>query len=490
MGIVKNQTVKGIIFTYLGAFIGFITTGILQPKLLTQEQVGLVGILSDLSVTFAILASLGFSATIRYFPYFRNEARKHNGYLFLASIVSLVGFLLVCVIIIVCKGIIVNQDVQQSTLFSDYYIYLIPLTLFVLYFNVFELFARVNYETVAARLLREFVKRLLVLVVFMFLLFKLIGFNQFMPLWLLANIIPTIILFWWITRMKSFSLRPDFSLLNKDMRKKLANISVFALLTGSAPVIISMIDKFMVNQLYGLSMTGIYAISIFFGNFIMMPARSLNSVALPIVADAWKSNDIQTIDLLYKKSSINQLFIALLLFIGIWANIDNIFAYIPDYSSGRYVIFFIALYSVLDMSTGISGVIISTSRYYRYDAVFYFSLIAFTIGANLVFIPLYGITGAAMATALTYFIFKLFRYLFILRKFNIQPFTWNSLILVAVAASVYYISTLIPAFASFIVDTLVRSIFIGILYVAVCYFLNISADINGVINSFFRKFRR
>lgn len=491
MGVVLRQTVRGSIYTYIGAALGFITVAVVQPKVITQEQIGLLSLLNDLSLVFAAFAALGFSSTVRYFPYFRNAERKHHGYLFLACAVALIGFLLMCLVIFLFKDQIISQKSQESFLFADYYYYLIPLTFFFLYFNVFELFARVNYEVVISQLLREVVKRIFILIAFSLLFFNVIGFSGFMPIWLLASVLPTVILLWHISRMKSFSFSSNLGFLrqNKDLVRKLVNISGFTLLIATAPHIIGLIDKYMLNQIYGLSVAGVYTITMYFGSFISMPIRSLHSISLPIVAEAWKEDDRETIRSLYYKSCINQLILAVLLFVGIWANVDNIFIYLPDFESGKYVIFFIGLMSAVDMGTGINGTIIATSKYYRYDGLFHLLLVILTIITNLIFIPLYGITGAAMATALTRILFNLFRYFFVWRVFKMQPFDWRNLATILLGVAAYFIAMLIPQLSNFIIDIAVRSVVITGLFLPAVYFFKVSGEYNHLVEKYLRKAR-
>ena len=487
MGVVLKQTIKGSILTYIGAFLGFITAAIVQPKVITPEQIGLLSLLNELSLVLGAFAALGFGSTIRYFPYFRNPKRRHHGYLFLACTIALVGFLLMCLFIFLFKEQIISQKSQDSLLFASYYYYLIPLTFFFLYFNVFELIARVNYEIVFSQFLREVLKRIFILIAFSLLFFNVLGFSGFMPVWLIASILPTAILFWSVSRKESFSFRPDFKFLkqNKDLVRKLINISSFTLLISIAPYIISLIDKYMINQAYGLSMTGVYTITMYFGAFISMPMRSLSSISLPVVAEAWKNEDRNTICSLYQKSCINQLIVAMLLFVGIWANVDNIFSYLPDFEVGKYVIFYIGLMSVVEMGTGINGTIIATSRYYRYDGLFHLLLVVFTIFTNLIFIPLYGIVGAALATALTKILFNLFRYFFVWRVFKMQAFSWRNLVAVLLGVVAYFASTLIPQSPSFIIDIIIRSVAITAIFLPAVYLLRLSEDINSLINRWF-----
>ena len=85
MGIVSRQTIKGSIYSYLGAFIGFVNVALLMPRLFATDQIGLVNILVALSTIFGQLGTLGMvNVTIRQFPYFRDEKNNHNGFLFFA----------------------------------------------------------------------------------------------------------------------------------------------------------------------------------------------------------------------------------------------------------------------------------------------------------------------------------------------------------------------------------------------------------------------
>ncbi|MDR0659921.1 MAG: oligosaccharide flippase family protein [Prevotellaceae bacterium] len=489
MGIVLKQTVRGSIYTYIGAALGFITLVFIQPHVINPEQVGLIYMLNDLAVLFATFAALGFSSTIRYFPYFRSKEHKHHGYLFLALMVALVGFLLICAVIILFKDQIVRQKSQESFLFSDYYYYLIPLTLFFLYFNIFDLFARVNYNTVFSRFLREVLKRILVLCAFMFLLFKAVDFDGFMPIWLVANILPTFTLLIYSFKMDTFSFLPDFKFLkrNKPLVKKLINISGFTLLVGTAPFIVGMIDRYMVNRMYGLSDAGIYSIMFYFCAIITMPSRSLYSISTPVIAEAWKQSDKASIKSLYHKTCINQLIFAVLLLVGIWGNVDNIFNYLPIYEPGKYILFFIGIANVVEMGTGVNGIIIATSKYYRYDGLFYLLLIGFTIFTNMIFLPLYGMTGAAIATALTSIIFNIFRYIFVWRVFKMQPFDWRNLMVVVLGLIVYFISTLIPQLPNYVVDIVVRSAAMVLVFIPVVYFLKLSDDFNFFLEKYLKK---
>jgi O-antigen/teichoic acid export membrane protein len=492
MGIIQQQTIKGTFYSYLGVAIGFITAYYFQPHSISEEKVGLINLLNTFSLFFAQFAILGFNGTARYFPYFRNNEKNHHGYLALACLVSLAGFILFTVLAFIFRDELIGAKSQKSDLFSKYFWYLIPLTFFTLFFNVFDLFARMLYDTISGRVLREFTKRLFILLVLLLIFFRWINFETFMILWLVANIVPTFLMMRRLISQGNFSLKTDFSFINSDMSRKLVSICFFAVLTGSAPIIIQSLDAYMVNDNFGLAKTGIYTVAAYFGIVITLPARSLYSIAYTVVSEAWKSNDLENIRNIYRKSCINQLIAALFIFLLIWVNVDNVFKFLPHtYAAGKYVIFFIGLGYVIDSATGINGVILTSSKHYKYDSFFNLGLIGVTIGLNLLLIPIYEITGAAIAAAVTLLIFNLFRYLFILFVYKMQPFTFKSLYAIILALAGYWIcDQLIPHQKNFILDSFIRASFITLFYGGSVYFLNLSEDINTYLNGYLTKFRK
>ncbi|MDN3579612.1 lipopolysaccharide biosynthesis protein [Mucilaginibacter flavus] len=491
MGIIKQQTIKGSIYSYLGILIGFLTVSIIQPHSLSAEGIGLISLLGSLSLMFAQFSIMGFNGTARYFPYFRNEENKHNGYLFLSCAISAVGSILFITIAYVYKDELVGRN-QKSILFEQYYWYLVPLTIFTLFFNVFDLYARMLYNMTTGLILREFTKRIFVLITVLLVYFKLVSFNTFMILWFLANIIPTGLIIARLIKDNQFSLKPNLEFLTKDMVRKLVGICFFTILTGASPLIIQNIDNILISKKLGLNHTGVYSWAFNFGIIISLPSRALYSIAYTVIAESWKKNDMANIRSVYEKSCVNQLISSLFLFILIWANVDNIFAMLPpEFKDGKYTIFFVSLGFFIDSATGINLVILATSKYFKYDSLFNVLLVGVIVIANLILIPIYGITGAAIASAITFFIFNLFRYLFILIKFKMQPFKIESLLAIVTGVLVYYLSVwIIPHIQNFIIDTIARTAFITIIYLPTIYFLKLSDDINIIINNLINKIKR
>lgn len=117
MGIKIKQSIKGTFFSYTGVLLGFVTVGLLWPKFLSPDEIGLVNFLIASATILAHLASLGMnSVTIRLFPYFRNKEKKHQGFLSFIVLMSLIGFVIAFVAFMLYKPRLIENNIENSTL--------------------------------------------------------------------------------------------------------------------------------------------------------------------------------------------------------------------------------------------------------------------------------------------------------------------------------------------------------------------------------------
>ncbi len=487
MGIIERQSLKGTIFTYIGVVIGFINTGLIFPKILLTEQIGLLSILISYSLVFSQIASLGFnSATIRLFPYFRNKEKKDNGFLFLSLAVAFVGFLLVFLIFLAVKPLIINNPNDSSVLLKEFGIYIVPLAFFTLFFNSLDVYKRMLYKTVIGTFLREFLVRFLVFIDIIFFYLNIISFDRFVIFYVIIYCTPAVVLVIQLIKDKQFNLKPNLKFINKELRKSLISVSSFGIIGGFAGIAVANIDKIMISQMLGLNETGVYTIAFYFGSLIIIPSRSLIKISSTLIADAWRQNDLKTISSIYNKSVINQVVIGLLLFIGIVGNINNIFEILPEqYSTGKYIIIFISLSFLVDMSTGVSGNIIGSSKSYKVQAYFMLLLIILLFITNLMLIPKYGMVGAAVASLLSKIVINLLKVSFIYYKFRLFPYTFKVLLAILIGLITYFSTNILPIADNLYVDIFYRSSIMCIIFILLIYLFKVSVEINNKLESIY-----
>ena len=442
MGIIKRQTIQSSLYTYAGVAVGFMTQGLFFPNLFSKTQVGLLTLLISLSQVLAQFANLGMNgAGGRFFPYFRNADRQHNGYLILTSLTTLAGFSLCVLGLWLARPWFIAGNQGQSALFIDYYYLLIPLTLFTVYFMVFDNYARLLFDPVTGTILQQFVQRLLILLAGVIYWLGWVTFPQFLGLWLLAFFLQTLLMLFSLVRDKALFLNRQFLALEPALRRNLTRYATLTLTTALSSQIILTIDKVMINSKQGLGDTGVYGTASYFAAVIAVPATALYKVSGALIAESWKTNDLENIAKIYRKSCLNQLIAGCLVFVGVAANLPNVFRFLPaSYEAGYYVILWLGLGKLIDMATGVNGIILNTSRYYVYDSLFFVVLIFITIAANQYLIPRYGINGAAMGAALATLLYNLVRTLFVGFAFRMQPFTWRNLFVIFLTGIVWWVS--------------------------------------------------
>jgi len=491
LGVIVKQSVKGTVYVYLGVILGFITTGILFPRIYSPEQFGLLKIILAYATMITQFGTLGINgATIRLFPYFRDPEKKHHGFLALVLLVGLIGFVISSSLLLIFKPLIIQVSLEKSALFISYINYLFVLIFFQIFFSILDVYYSALLNSTLGTYLKEVFQRILIIVFIGFFFFDLLTFHQFVIAYIAALSIPTIYIIFSLIKAGQFSLKLDFAFLKKDMLRSIFSVSVFSILNGFSMNFIQNIDTIMITKMVGLDGTGIYGICFFFGVVIAMPSRSIYKIANVVSAEAWKTNDMKTIRDIYDKSCLTLFIIGGFLFLALWVNIENVFRIIgPGYASGKWVIFFIGLGNLVDMATGANSSIFGTSRYYRIQTYLLLLLVILLVLSNLLLIPKFGITGAAIGGAASLTILNLLRYLFLLYKYHLQPYTIRFVYIIIIGALAYLASSVVPVFSNFILDIIVRSSVLAIIFFLPVYFFKISVDINQKTDEILKKLK-
>lgn len=493
MGIIIRQSVQNAIISYVGIALGFVITIIMVPKILTTEQYGLTRVLLSLAVVGTQFSNLGINNTVvRFFPYFKDKEENHHGFLFLTLIVPLCGFIFFGALFILFRDSITNLFVERSALLVDYYWYLLPLTLFILFFNVLNYFTRALYDTVMASFLNEVLIRVLTAILLVAYLMDWLTFEQFMIIFVVNYGVITTALFLYTLFYKNISLRPDFNFLSRPLLKDIFSYGLYAFWGGVASIIVTNIDIIMLSSLAGLDETGIYAIAFYVGSVILVIRSSVYKISASIISSAFKDEDHELIQDIYKRSSLNQIIGGGLLFCGVIANLDNLMSLLPEaYAGGAIVIIIIAAANLFDMSTGLNSAIILNSKHYRFDLYSTIFLIIITVLLNYLLIPEYGILGAAIGTATAIFLYNSIKVIFVWIRLSMQPFEWQMLFVIAIGALILFLSFQVDTIGNIYLDIVVRSAVITVIYLAPILAMNISKDLNHLVDksvSDIRKF--
>ena len=479
MGIIKRQGIQNTIISYAGVIIGFINVVILLPTILEKEQVGLTRLLVTIALIYAQFSALGFSnAGVKFFPYFRDKLNQHNSFLSFFLGVPLAGFILVTILFFIFKSYILGYYSQESGLILKYYYYILPLGFFTLLFNLLNAYLISLYKTVVPSFVQDFLLRILITLVVSGYAWELYNFEVFMLLFVIANCSVAFFLFIYIVWLRQFFINLNIVLLKEKPLKPMLRYGFFSFMGNISSTIIMSIDSIMIGHYNGLGSVGVYTTAAYIARVILIPGRSLYKIAWPQIADFWKTHNIPGLAKLYQQVTRINMVIGCLLFIGIWANINNMFALLPDeYSAGRYVIFFIGLARLVDLATGINGHILLTSSRYHYDLLFNIALSLLIVVSNIYFIQVYGINGAAFATMMAYILINLLRLLVVWLWFGMQPFNFSSLQIIGISLIAYGAGVWLPILGNTVLDIIVRSALITLIYGTGVLILNLAPEV-------------
>ena len=487
MGIVQNQASRVTIVSFLGVIIGALNTLFFFPYILGAERHGLVILILSIATIFSQFAHFGVPNTIiRFSPFLREQ----NKFIYrLAIQIPFMSVVFFSLLFFLFGDWFFESYIDNNTLFDQYKYSLLPLVISLVFFEVMLSISRSKLKTVFPSILRELFLRLMTFVCLCLFYLGWLDFSSFILIWILIHLINVVILTFYLIKSSNFKFEFGFPLFpNKLIAKKMQIYGLITLLTTSAAILVNRIDIIMLGYFLELENIAFYSVAFFMATLINIPARSILQIVKPILAKSWAEQDILEISSLYKKSALIQMFFGILLFIGIWMNLEDFLIYLPEkYTGIEWVFFYLGLSKLIDVSSGVNGAILATSEKYIFDLFINVFLIIVTVITNIICIPLYGIEGAAMATAIALFIHNLIKTVVLYLIYKIQPFQITSFKLVAIGFATFFLVNFIPTDQIEItwLRIMLRSILItGIFTFSVLVF-SISNDLNDLFKKYF-----
>jgi len=220
-----------------------------------------------------------------------------------------------------------------------------------------------------------------------------------------------------------------------------------------------------------------------------MPIRSLLGISTPIINESMKSNALDNIEKLYKKSSITLVIACLIIFALLWCNIDAIFLIMPKgktFSTGKWIILILGISKMMDAATSINGIILSFSKHYKYSLMLSLLLGLFTILTAYLLIPTYGLIGAAFSTAISMAIFQILLTVLVYVLYKKQPFTTDTFKVFIAFGTMIFLIYLLPNTNPFLTIAY-KSLIISLLSYVLLFKLKVSKIVYEEISTTIRK---
>lgn len=491
MGVIQRQGSKQAIVKIAGVLIGFVSLMLIYP--LDHESYGYATFILSAATLLTPLLAMGLSqSAIKFYPEYVDQTSNRKGFIWILLLLHLIP-LCICAILFYFFSDLMYYFIDYMGLDVDLFknnsiVIVIVSVLILLYMTITSYisnFGRIVIPTIINEFSYKIFLPIIVFGVF-YGIFEKIDIPYLMIGFYSCSLLALLI---YLIRLGGIDSKVDLSFLSKDNIKRIGKFSLYSALGTLGTLLIFRIDAVMVAGLLGEVSTGLYFNILVMAAVIDIPSQAIGKIAGPIISKSFNENNREEIKSIYTKGSINSLIIGILIFLGIWFNLDAIVSLSakPEAFVGAAQIFlFLGLAKLIDGLTGINTHILLYSKYYKYNLLFLLILGILNVALNLILVNKFGIAGAAMATFISLTMYNFIKYLFIKVRLDLSPFNWNTLKVIIIGAFVFGLLFILPMPESNVLSILLRSVVISVIFVGAIYKSKASMDFNGLIDRYFK----
>lgn len=498
MGVVKRQSFKKSIVRYTGVLIGMVSLLFIYP--MAGNMVGEFRFIVNTASLLVPFFLLGVNSwAVRFYPTFLNKENGNNGFLGFLLLSGLLTFSLVAGVVIFFQDQIIDflayhLDRSPSELIENKNLIFILTFLLCMILTLIPYISNFN-RIVVPDILFNFSLKIVYPVLILLFYYSMISRMDVKMGVIVSHVVILIGLLIYIKSLGQLKMKINFSFLDRPLLKTMVTYALFGVIGTIGSILATRIDIFMVTTYSKESYDGtwVYDFAVQVINVVAIPYTAFVSIGAPLIAQAMNRNDINEVGNTYRRSSIILLIASLGLFLATWISVDQLFLLtkrLEEIKGAKYIIFFLGVGNIVDMVTGLNSHIINYSKYFRFNAIAVIALGIFNIFTNLYFIPIYGITGAAIATFASLTLFNLLKLIFIWVKFGIQPFTLATLQVLLFAGVAFGVAYIIPYMGIPILDIAIHSGIFAMLFAFLVLYFKVSADVNELFEEALSRVRK
>lgn len=435
-----KQALFFTLINYFGILIGIFSTLFIYPQ--NKEILGVIRYVEALSQVLYPIMLLGASqALINFYPKLDTFYKKQ---LFNYSIVS---------IIVVSSGILIL--LSAGSYFPAFkgmkYVYFaFPIAVCLAFVELFKKQSTIIQKIAIPTFFDNIIPKIALPVIFLLVLHQYISMGASLIYYIFSYCLIMILLMSYLF----YHFKPKFnfkfkSLFGEVSQKDYFRYSLFAFAGSLGSVFAFRIDSLMIPKLVSMEANGTFSIGVTLASALAVPATGIFTLYAPIISNYLKSDQLAELNMKYKEVAKLLFFIGALLYSGVFLGINNLFMLLPTHDNlvaSVPVILVLGFNVLFNMATGFNGEIITYSKYYRFNIVAIVVLIVLNVSLNLLFLKHFdfGIVGVAYASLISMVVFNLAKLIFIYKKFQLFPFDFGFLKMLAVFFSVLMFVYFLP----------------------------------------------
>ena len=490
---------KGLISTfwiYIGFAIGALNTFLFARNgFFNAQDYGLATGLIQIGLLLSSFSALGcYGLIYKFFPYYKRRLpNQQNDLLSLTLFIGLTGFIVVAILGIYAQPIIIKKFGGNAPELVHYFYYSYLLAAGFLLYNIFEYQGWNLKLQLFTNILREVIVRVFVLLLILLKLFGVLSFHQFLLLYCFQYLLIAFLLLFYLLKSKRIHFTTKISFVTVKFRKIIFRYISYSFVGTVVNTLRTVMDILVLSSFSGLVAAGVYTLASFVATLLQAPYRSLVSITIPILSNAWKEKNYREINRIYKRSSINLLLFSIVTFGFIWINFEP-FVYIlhvnKEFLAGKNVLLILSIANIIEMGTGINGQIIGTSTLWKFE--FYTNMILGVIITTCSYFftkYLFGINGPAVALLCGIIVYNFIRTYFLYKKYGFFPFTIKTLQTILVLPFIILLGKICIQYLPFYVGLITANMVLAVLFVWSILKLNLSPDVDPIVNNLLKRFK-
>lgn len=445
MSNIRRQSIISSVVVYFGFVLGFVNTYLFTKEgSFTTAQYGLVSTFIAIANIMLSFANLGMQAYIyKFYPYYKdNLPKEKNDLVTWALFTCTIGFAIVILAGVFIKDLVIRKYITNAPDLVKYYHWLFPFGFGLTVYTVLEAYAWQEKLSVMTNLLREVIFRILTTILIVAFFMGIIPkFDGFIKIYALTYIMLAGMLLVYLSVTGRIGIHLYISRVTRKFYKKILTLVAFVWSGGLVFSIANVFDTLVIAAVLpnGLAFAGVYSLAQNIASLIQAPQRGIVSASVAPLSRAWKDKDMDKINRIYHRSSINQLIFSVGMFALILMNFNDgiqTFSLKEGYILALPVFVYIGIMRILDMGTGVNAQIISTSTYWRFEFFTGIILLGLALPLNYILTKRIGVTGPAISNLIAFTCYNAIRCGFLWKKVGMQPFTMKSLytVLLGIAA--------------------------------------------------------
>lgn len=498
-----NQLKIGSILAYINIIISMIIPFLYTPimlKTLGQAEYGLYS-LSNSIIGYLSLLNFGMAtAIVRYIIKARQQESKDDVeklmgmftviYCILGGLALLIGFMIIPFSNTFFSNGLTSEELNKLKIL----IAIMTLSTSVSFPAIVFSSVTVAYERFLFRRLFEIILTLLTPILNLVALFmggKSVGL-AISGLLIQIIAIPIYLLYC----KKSLNLKPQFKEMPFYLLKEIIKFSAFIFLSIFVDILYWSTDKVLIGSMLGTTFVAIYNIGGTFTSMLQNTTAAISNVFVTRVNEiVFSTNDILKLDeLLIRIGRLQYYILALILsgfivfgkiFIHFWAG--------DSYLDGYYVAVIVMIPLSIPLIQNIAYNVILAKNKHQFRSVIYLIIAIINLIFTYIFIPQYGIIGAAVCSGVAYFIGNgliMNGYYYYKIKLNI-PLFWKNIIKISIVPILLMILFMILlnnfVFINSIIQFMIFVLIYTILYIVLTWIFSMNNYEKNLFKDMFSK---